>query len=111
MSRREARTLAMKSLFSLDFTTDVSPLDTVKALLEDEDTPALPKDDENYAAAPVLRGLASILRPLTVSLIPFQMNGKSSAWPELTEICSTWLLLKCISVLKRLLLPLPSVRR
>ena len=42
MSRREARTLAMKSLFSLDFTTDVSPLDTVKALLEDE---------ENYAAA------------------------------------------------------------
>ena len=51
MSRREARTLAMKSLFSLDFTTDVSPLDTVKALLEDEDTPALPKDDENYAAA------------------------------------------------------------
>ena len=40
MSRREARTLAMKSLFSLDFTTDVSPLDTVKALLEDEDTQA-----------------------------------------------------------------------
>ena len=110
MSRREARTLAMKSLFSLDFTTDVSPLDTVKALLEDEDTPALPKDDENYAAA-LVTGLASILRPLTVSLIPFQMNGKSSAWPELTEICSAWLLLKCISVLKRLLLPLPSVRR
>lgn len=51
MSRREARILAMKSLFSLDFTTDVSPLDTVKALLEDEDTPALPKDDENHAAA------------------------------------------------------------
>lgn len=110
MSRREARTLAMKSLFSLDFTTDVSPLDTVKALLEDEDTPALPKDDENYAAALVtgtrehLEAIDSVLDTLSDEWKVKRMAGVDRNLLRMAAF-------EMYFSPQRLLLPLPSVRR
>ncbi|MCH3951049.1 MAG: transcription antitermination factor NusB [Acidaminococcus sp.] len=48
MSRREARTVALKSLFSLDFSSDAVPGEVVKELLEDEDCPLKGSHDKAY---------------------------------------------------------------
>lgn len=49
MSRREARTIAMRSLFALEFSPEQSPEETVKTMAEEEDIQDTRKKDLAYA--------------------------------------------------------------
>lgn len=49
MSRRDARTIALRSLFALDFTPDSTPSETVQAMAEEEDIRDTRKKDLSYA--------------------------------------------------------------
>ena len=49
MSRREARTIAMRSLFALEFSPEQSPEGTVQTMAEEEDIQDARKKDLAYA--------------------------------------------------------------
>ena len=48
MSRRDARIIALKSLFSLDFSSDEPPREVVSTLLEEDDCPVKGTHDAAY---------------------------------------------------------------
>ena len=51
MSRREARTIALRSLFALEFSPEQSPEETVRTMAEEEDIQDTRKKDLAYALA------------------------------------------------------------
>ena len=51
MSRRDARTIALRSLFAIDFTPDSTPAETVQAMAKEEDIRDTREKDLIYATA------------------------------------------------------------
>ena len=74
MSRREARTIALRSLFAIDFTPDNTPAETVTAMAEEEDIQDTNKKDLSYAQL-LVEGTRE-----QVAAIDEELNGLSKDW-------------------------------
>lgn len=81
MSRRDARTIALKSLFALDFDqekTEQTAAETVASLATEEEFAKVGKKDRAYALA-LVEGTEKIRLPLMQSWNPCPGTGKWSA--------------------------------
>lgn len=74
MSRREARTIALRSLFAIDFAPDNTPAETVAAMAEEEDIRDTNKKDLAYAQL-LVEGTRENL-----AAIDEELNGLSKEW-------------------------------
>jgi N utilization substance protein B len=80
MSRRDARIVALKSLFSMDFTTDYSPEETVDALCEDDEC-CLPNGNDKKYAVLLTQGTRDHLEEIDAELDTLSKDWKVNRMP------------------------------